>query len=160
MKIEIAQDGSCHFPLTQGPCNEDQLVVATEEEGEGRCEEACPADQLLFFNATVEGECVNYDTVECSHRGERAYATLDGTFECDCAEGWGREGGEGECKQEGTMCGENRSKFHLSFFENPSKFSPLVFVVVILSDKALILFLQNFASSGATLLVWRPMRPL
>lgn len=101
-------DGSCYFPLTQGPCNEDRLVVAADEEGEGKCEEGCAADQLLFSNGTVEGECVSYDAIECGHRGERAYAALDGTFECDCDEGWGRVDGQGDCKQEGTMCGENR----------------------------------------------------
>ena len=83
-------------------------MFAAEEEGEGRCEYACPTDQLLFSNATAEGECVNYDAIECKQKGERAYATLDGSFECDCAEGWGRLAGEVGCKQEGTMCGENR----------------------------------------------------
>ena len=79
------------------------MVATEEEEGEGRCEDACSADQLL----NTEGECVSYDAIKCSHRGERAYATLEGSFECDCAEGWGRVGGEGDCKQEGTKCGEN-----------------------------------------------------
>ena len=87
-------------------------MVAADEEGEGMCEEGCAEDQLLFSNATVEGECVSYDAIQCSHRGERAYAALDGTFECDCAEGWGRVGGEGDCKQEGTMCGENRCRLY------------------------------------------------
>ena len=80
------------------------MVASEEEEGEGRCEDACSSDQLL----NGEGECVSYDAIKCRHRGERAYATLDGSFECDCAEGWGRVMGEGDCKQEGTKCGENR----------------------------------------------------
>jgi len=101
-------DGSCYFPLTQGPCNGGELVVATDIEGEGVCRKACPEDQLLFSDATMETQCVSYDAVECRGRGERAYATLDGTFECDCAEGWGRVMGQGECRQEGAKCGENR----------------------------------------------------
>ena len=84
------------------------MVVATEVEGEAKCLETCPEDQLLFANATNEGECVTYDAVKCGQRGERAYATLDGTFECDCAKGWGRVMGRGECRQEGTLCGDNR----------------------------------------------------
>ena len=94
------------------------MVVAADEEGEGKCEEGCAADQLLFSNGTVEGECVSYDAIECGHRGERAYAALDGTFECDCDEGWGRVDGQGECKQEGTMCGENRCTFPFFSFSN------------------------------------------
>lgn len=101
-------DGSCYFPLTQGPCNGGELVVATDIEGEGVCRKACPEDQLLFSDATMETQCVSYDAVECRKRGERAYATLDGTFECDCAEGWGRVMGHGECRQEGAKCGKNR----------------------------------------------------
>jgi len=99
--------GECHLPLSQGPCPPGQIILASEE-GTGSCSTwTCKEDEVLWSNGTVE-ECLEFDASVCPGVGERVWAKPDGGWECDCREDWGREGGQGECRQQGKACGQGR----------------------------------------------------
>jgi len=99
--------GECHLPLSQGPCPPGQIILASED-GTGSCSTwNCKEDEVLWSNGTVQ-ECLEFDASVCLGEGERLWAKADGGWECGCREGWGREGGEGECRQQGKDCGQGR----------------------------------------------------
>lgn len=103
----VLMAGECHLPLSQGLCPPGQIILASED-GTGSCSTwTCKEDEVLWSNGTVE-ECLEFDASVCPGAGERLWAKPDGGWECNCREGWGREGGQGECRQQGKACGQGR----------------------------------------------------
>ena len=87
----------CHLPISQGPCDKEEMMVLGRE-GMGECvKNPCAEDMLWTGELCVE----MYRQDGCAGRGERMLYNVKGGVECGCEEGWGRVGGG--CHQHSTQ---------------------------------------------------------
>ena len=84
-KGSCTKDGGCHSPLSQGHCDEGEMVVMGRK-GSGICvPRLCEEDQV--FKA---GKCVNvFYAKDCQREGEVLQYNLKGEVVCGCADEWG-----------------------------------------------------------------------
>jgi len=89
----------CYSPLTQGPCDTDEVIVIDQQTLLGTCIYK-PCHELEWW----DGErCRHMFMNSCKGSNMRRWYNLTGGTTCDCEDGWARETSGGECHQFSTQ---------------------------------------------------------
>ena len=99
--LYAVQDESCHDLLSQGPCQDQEILIYDEETMLGKCihqpyEEVKRSDIVGVISVYVSlseylilTSCIlqPYGEQKCNGTGEQLWYTLSGELKCDCMEG-------------------------------------------------------------------------
>ena len=84
--IYHTSDGQCYEPLTQGPCQEGQWLVANDGAILECVENTCGPNKIL-----IDSVCRHIaDESLCPRLGEGIFANAKGEPSCECWDGWVR----------------------------------------------------------------------